>query len=308
MIIETDIGPYRWIEDWGTIPASPLGASNGRTHGVVATKSGNILVFHQASPAVLTYSSAGELLGAWGDYPGAHGMTLVEEGGTEYLWLTDQETQAVQKTTLAGEVVQSLAPPDHPAYKEGSYVPTWAAVNSEALGGNGDIWVTDGYGCGLVHRFDRKGNYLSSIDGSEGEAGRFRCPHGIWIGKRQGAIRLYIADRGNQRVQVYDMDGRFIKAFGDDRLNSPDVFAAHGDGLLIPELNARLTILDADDKVVAQLGVNDAVASEEGWPNRRELVKAGVFNSPHGAASDAAGNLYVVEWITGGRIIKLEKL
>ncbi len=307
MLIDTDIGPYRWIEDWARIPDSPLGTSNGRTHGVVATRSGNIIVFHQAAPAVLTYSPAGELLDAWGNYPGAHGMTLVEENGTEFLWLTDQETRVVEKTTLAGEVVQSLPPPDHAAYTDGDYIPTWAAVNPESAGGNGDIWVTDGYGCGLVHRYDRSGRYLSSIDGSEGTAGRFRCPHGIWIGVRQGEVSLYVADRGNQQVQVYDMAGQFVRAFG-DRLNSPDVFATHGEGLLIPELNARLTILDGNDQVVAQLGVNDAIAAEEGWPNRRDLVKAGVFNSPHGAAADAAGNIYVVEWITGGRIIKLEKL
>ena len=305
--IETDTAEYRWIEDWGNIPDTPQGASNGRTHGVVASKSGNILVFHQASPAVLTYAPDGTLLGAWGDYPGAHGMTLVEENGTEYLWLTDQDSHEVVKTTLSGDVVQSLKPPAHPAYEKGDYIPTWAAVNSESLGGNGDIWVTDGYGCGLVHRFDRNGTYLSSLHGTEG-AGRFNCPHGIWIGKRQGQMRLYIADRGNQRAQVYDMDGGFIKTFGSDFLNSPDVFAAHGDGLLIPDLNARLTLLDADDKVIAQLGINDAAAALEGWPNNRELVKPGVFNSPHGAASDADGNLYVVEWITGGRIIKLEKI
>lgn len=299
---------YKWNVDWVKIPGSEDANVNGRTHGVVVSKSGNILIFHQASPAVLTYSEEGKLLSAWGNFPGAHGMTLVEESGTEYLWLTDQNSKQVVKMTLEGQEIQSLPPPGHAAYESGNYVPTWVAVNEKRIGGNGDIWVADGYGCNLVHRYDEAGKYLSSIDGSEGEAGLFNCPHGIWIGLRNGEPLLYIADRGNRRVQVYDVESNFRKAFGADFLTSPDGFAAHGEMLIVPELVSRVTLLDADDGLITIIGENDAVNQQAGWPNNRALLQPEKFNSPHGATADAKGNIYVTEWMTGGRITKLEKL
>jgi len=295
---------YKWIHDWITIPENQSSRENGRTHGVVVSQTGSIFVFHQATPSVLEFSPDGTLRSSWGDFPGAHGMTLVEENGKEYLWLTDQDSKQVVKTTLTGEIVQSLPQPSHKAYEEGDYVPTWVAVNPE----NANIWVADGYGCNLVHRFNKVGTYLSSIDGSEGSAGRFTCPHGIWIGERQGILSLHIADRGNKRMQVYDLDGNFIRTYGENYLNSPDGCIAWGKYLIVPELTSRITLIDQDDALICHLGENDSVAGNEGWPNNREWVETEKFNSPHGAAVDADGNIYIAEWIIGGRITKLEKI
>ena len=220
--IETPFGNYRWIENWITIPDSPLGRTNGRTHGVAVLKSGEIVVFHQADPAVLFYSPAGELLRSWGCFPGAHGLTLVEENGAEYLWLTDEVTKDVVKMSLDGVVVSRLAQPLHSAYEKGSFIPTWVAVAEDRFGGSGDIWVADGYGCSLVHRFDRKGNLIGSLDGTEG-GGRFNCPHGLALDTRRAEPEFYIADRGNKRFQVYGIDGVHRRTFGEDFLNSQDV-------------------------------------------------------------------------------------
>ena len=112
------------------------------------------------------------------------------------------------------------------------------------------------------------------------------------------------------------MDGRFQRAFGAGYLSSPSAFASHGDLLVIAELRARLAILDADDQLVCYLGENEAVCQAEGWPNNKneagdiiptKLLEAGKFNSPHGLAADADGNLYVAEWLVGGRFTKLVK-
>ncbi len=306
MLLETPLGTYRWIEDWVKIPVSPSAQANGRTHGIAVSRSGNVIVFHQAEPSVLIYSPEGKLLSSWGSFPGAHGLTLVEEEGTEFLWLADESTHQVVKATLEGEIVQSLPAPVHAAYAEGRYVPTWLAVNEKRFGGNGDLWLADGYGSSLVHRFDAAGHQLQTLDGTEG-AGRFNCPHGLALDTRHGEPEIYIADRGNRRFQVYGADGRFRRAFGADFLTSPDVSAPMGEFLVVPELVSRLTILDRNDRPVAQFGLNDEVSAKPGWPNNREWVAPGKFNSPHGAAADAAGNLYVVEWIVGGRITKLEK-
>lgn len=298
---------YRWIDNWATIPDSPLGRENGRTHGVAVLRSGEIVVFHQADPAVLFFSPDGKLLRSWGNYPGAHGLTVVEENGQEIFWLADEVLKTVVKTSLTGEVLQSIAPPSHHLYAEKPYIPTWVAVAEERFGGNGDIWVADGYGASLVHRFDKSGAYLGSLDGTEG-AGRFNCPHGLSFDIRHSQTGFCIADRGNHRFQVFDPQGNFVRTFGANFLNSPDVGIPMGDQLLVPELVAGITILDSKDALVGRLGFNAKASEQEGWPNDRRWVAEGRFNSPHSAAADSAGNIFVVEWITGGRITKLERL
>jgi hypothetical protein len=111
----------------------------------------------------------------------------------------------------------------------------------------------------------------------------------------------------NRRIQVYDLDGRFKRVLPDAVDTSACAFIPYGDFTLIPEApyRARLTMVDPDDRVVTTLGQNDQICTRQGFPNDRALVEAGRFVTPHSAASDAAGNIYVVEWITGGRITKL---
>jgi len=309
MIIGEGRHRYRWINQWAVIPDTPSSRQNGRTHGVVVAESGNVLVFHQASPAVLVFDSNGAILDAWGErFPGAHGMTLVREDDVEYLWLTDQDTAEVVKTTLDGTTMLRLDPPRHRAYDGGRYSPTWVAVNEERFGGNGDVWVADGYGMSLVHCYDKRGEYKMSLSGEEGGAGAFHCPHGIMFDYRKGKPELTIADRGNKQFQVFDGSGSFRGSFRDG-LSSPCTAIIVGSELVVPELHARVTVLDRNNRLVCHLGENEATCSLPGWPNHPpRLLVEGKFNSPHSIAADAEGNLYVVEWIVGGRITKLERV
>lgn len=305
-VIDSNAGQYLWHENWAKIPSTPSGIANGRTHGVAVSQNGAIFVFHQAIPSILIYSSEGQLLGSWGEFPGAHGLTLVNEMGVEFLWLTDQDKALVQKFTLDGKRIQEIPAPSYSHDPKTPYVPTWVAVNETRHGGNGDIWVADGYGSHRISRYDAKGNYIQTLDGSTG-AGAFNCPHGIWFDIRKPEPELYVADRGNSRVQVYDSEGQFKRVFGSDILTSPDGFASFHDQLIIPELLGRITILDAHDHLIDHLGNNEKVCTQEGWPDKT-LLEPGTFNSPHGATADSHGNIFIVEWRIGGRIIKLEKV
>ena len=308
MLLESNSLKYEWIDNWITIPNTPTGKADGRTHGVAVSKTGDIFIFHQADPAVLRYDANGKLKASWGSgFPGAHGLTLVEEDGEERLWLVDSETGQVIKTTLDGKPLLELKRPDHKAYTDGAtYSPTWIAVNEKRFGGNGDVWLTDGYGSGLIHRYDATGKYIRSITGEEGAGGKFKCPHGISFRFDKAGNELTIADRGNCQVQVYDAEGNFKRVFGKDVLNSPCVIAFHGDRLIIPELLARIAILDADGSLVGYLGENPDPRRLEGWPNvAKRDIEIGKFNSPHSLAVAPNGDLYIVEWIIGGRVTKL---
>jgi hypothetical protein len=79
-----------------------------------------------------------------------------------------------------------------------------------------------------------------------------------------------------------------------------------GDHLIIPELRGRVTVLDGQDRLVGYQGENEAVCDIPSWPNHlAHLIEPGKFNNPHGIAADQGGNLYVGEWIIGGRVTKL---
>ena len=97
-------------------------------------------------------------------------------------------------------------------------------------------------------------------------------------------------------------------------MTTPSEFALSGSKMIVAELEARLTILDENDQLIQYLFPDDTAANSEGWPN--ELTESGTaqrpsrltpkkFNSPHGITVDDIGNIYVAEWLIGGRFTKL---
>lgn len=259
-----------------------------------------------------------------------HGMTVIHDDGIDLLWLADcgfamqagddgQYAPAGRGTRgpravlvdLDGAERRSISRPDHPAYEAALYLPTHVAADEERLGGSGSVWVADGYGASLVHCFSPDGSLELTLDGTEG-AGRFDCPHAVFIDRRREP-RLLVADRGNARVQVYDLDGTFSHCFGEGVLTSPSAFATVDDTLVVAELNARLVLLDGDDAFAEELFPGGDVVERPGWPNAldddarpiRPPLMAEAFNSPHGLAADADGRLLVSEWLIGGRMVEL---
>ncbi len=344
------IPPHQVAGDWADLAAVPHADTAWAHSGLVATFGGDLVGFHAGQLVVFDPDGHPRRLMNLGLTEG-HGITVVREDDREYLWVSDpgfvfelteddgDESLAamfgkgirnhtsrprVVKTTMEGDIQAELAlPPDDPAHLPGpmgAYCPTGTAIDETRLGGSGDIWVADGYGSSLVHRYSHAGEHLSVLTGEEG-AGRFNCPHAVYIDRRGTEPELYVADRGNKRVQVYDLDGRYQRSFGETFLNSPSGFAQWGERLVVAELYARLAVLDPDDHLVGYLGADPAIDDQHGWPQPpgwpNTLTPDGHaqaphpprpdrFNSPHSIAVDADGNLYVSEWLIGGRYTKLE--
>ena len=331
---------YEWVSDWAHIPEPESARSGWAHHGMAVTSSGEIIAIHPAESMVMVFNENGDLLRSFGvPVREGHQLALSSDGGQQSLWIADPGRKNLKangryepapgewggqviRVSLTGDLQQKIGKPPHAAYDDGNFAPTSMTVFETARGGNGDVWITDGYGESHIHRFDSAGDYIGSISGDEGEAGRFACPHGVWIDYRKADPELYIADRTNHRVQVYDLEGGYKRTFGDSVLTSPSCFAVDGDHMIVAELRARLAVFDLDDRFVTYIGENERISRVErnspqdvpGWPNnldgdgnvvRSQVLEAGKFNSPHGIATDGDGNIYSGEWLIGGRYTKL---
>ena len=267
MQIGSGTNTYEWQDSWASIPESESARDGWAHHGVTVTESGQIITYHPGDPTMMVFNPDGTLVRTFPvELSDAHGITLVNESGQDLLWIADNgrkrlpglgydypggETRGqVLKMDLQGNILARLTRPHLDVYREGMYSPTWVAINEESYGGNGDLWVADGYGQSYVHRYDRSGNYIASINGEEGGAGRFNCPHAIFIDRRSSPSELYVADRANGQVQVYDLEGNYKRVFGSDFLTTPSGFVTHGDLLVIAELRARLTVCGKNDEFV----------------------------------------------------------
>jgi len=320
-------GQHRFeaIHDWGTLPPQ---IKWGNTHGVVEDSQGNIYVHHtvhatsDSADTVVVFDATGKFVRSWGkEYRGvAHGFKIRKEGSSEFLYLTvnaanpkmtpQPEAQAVVlKTTLAGEIVWKIdRPPDVEGYRPGPdgarkpYNPT-----NVAIAPNGDVYVGDGYGSYFINQYNAKGEFIRSFGGRGAEPGKLAEPHGVWVDTRTAKPVLVVADRRNNRLQRFTLDGSHIDFVPGFRL--PCDFDERQGLVVIPDLQGRVSLIGSDNTVIAQLG--DSNPANWNNPLRREPREKfipGEFICPHGACFDHDGNIFVVEWVEVGRVTKLRKV
>jgi hypothetical protein len=306
---------YEWTASWVDLPQDPF----GWMHSGIAVVDADVIVAHPGEPTLLFYDAGGNLARAielegllepHGFFPSAEGLWIGDVGFKSGVSGGESETERTHGRVVLvdgdGCVARELADPGS------GWSPTSVAVVKE----NGDVWVADGYGQDLVHRFDAQGRHVQTLTGEEG-AGRFRRPHGLLIDRRRGEPELYISDRTNARIQVYDLQGGFRRVAGEGIVVTPTDMTVVGDELALTDFTqACVTILDLDDQLVEHVGANPDASEREGWPNARDPVgnlvrpplEDGKFNSPHTLAADGEDNLYVTEWLLGGRLTKLARL
>ncbi len=306
---------YTLDESFGKLP-------DGKTYGfgcaiVVDSKDNVYVTSRSANAPVAIFDKDGKLLEIWeqqltestGYTPEqikatAHGLYCSKEGDNEYLYWTENVAgkgearlgARVYKTDLAGKLLYTLGNVQEENDQSQKF--DFTNPTDVAVAPNGDIYIVDGYGSQKLHRFDKNFKLIKTIGGRGKEHGLFNTNHGVWINTLKKEPELYIADRANDRLEIFSLDLDYKRTIPGVR--KPCCFyQAHGQ-IFVPELDKRVTIFDDKDAVVAQLGDGAAVKPAE-------LDKhPEVFAAPHAVTVASNGDLYVTEWLPYARVRKFK--
>jgi len=274
-------------------------------HEMVQDRRGRIILLtNETKNNVIFYDKKGKLVDTWGhEYPGAHGLTLFDENGTEVFFICDNSRHQVIKTTLDGKVLMVLDYPKETGQytKPEEYIPTETAIAA-----NGDIYVADGYGKDFIIQYDYKGNYIRYFGGRGDKAENLLNAHGICVDHREkNNPTLIVTSRQQNAFKRFTMDGKYIST-----IPLPGAWVCrpviNGDYLYSAVLQSSsslnkesgfVTILDKDFKVVSNLAGNDPTYSANGPDEMHQTVK--VFQYPHDVCIDDDQNMYVAQWNSG---------
>jgi DNA-binding beta-propeller fold protein YncE len=287
-IIGTGKFAYEVVMDWAKVPE---GWAFKDVAALAVDSKDQVYVFNRGQHPMIVFDRDGNFLRSWGEdlFHRAHGLHI---GPDDMLYCTDEVDHNVRCCTPEGKVLCEIGVPGVPApYMSGE---PFNRCTHTALSPQGDIYVSDGYGNARIHKYSPDGKRILSWGEPGTNPGQFNIPHNItcdddgWI---------YVADRENHRVQVFDGNGRYETQW--NNLHRPCgmcmslgrnplcYIGEAGTGLAInrhvPNIGPRLSILTAKGELLAQIGKLP--------PGRNENQ----FVAPHGIAVDSHGDIYFGE-------------
>ena len=269
----------------------PPGWSFKEVAAVGVDKNDHVYCFNRGEHPVMVFDRDGNFLRSWGEgrYPRAHGVHI---GPDDSIYLTDDGGHFMRKCSLDGKVLLELGIPGKPApYMSGE---PFHRCTHTALSPKGEIYVSDGYGNARVHKYAPDGKLLMSWGEPGTDPGQFNIVHNITT-DADGWV--YVADRENHRVQVFDGNGKYETQWNNlhrpcglymPYAKQPICYIGEvGPGMAVnrnaPNLGPRVSIVDHTGKLLARFGETPAG------------TEPGRFLAPHGLAVDSRGDIYVGE-------------
>ena len=297
-------GPPQYSVVSNFFEAKPDNQQLGPCHGgVVIDKAGNIHVTTDSKRGIVVFSPDGKFLRTNGPTR-IHGLEIRQEKGVEYIYAARPSAHEVVKLKLNGEQVWALHfPKESGIYKDANGFNPCAVT----VAPDGSIFVADGYGANYVLKFDKDRKFVKAFGGKGAEEGKFNTCHGIALDTRHSKPLLFVCNRNNNRVEHWDLDGNFVRVIQKD-LRMPAAVHIRGDYALIPELQGRVTVLNKDGSIAAQVGDNSNEKQRANFGLAQDQWKDGICNSPHGASIDKEGNLIVSEWSQFGHLHKFARV
>ncbi|MBO0707269.1 MAG: hypothetical protein J2P44_02805 [Candidatus Dormibacteraeota bacterium] len=298
---------YGVVEGWEQLPD---GFHHGDVAGVATDSKDRVYVFTRREPRVIVYGQDGGFRASWGeDFFSArtHGITV---GPDDTVYCVDDGQHAVFRFSPEGELLQTIGTPGTPSETgyDGSLAsirhggPPFNRPTNIAVASNGDLYVSDGYGNARVHHFRGDGTLIQSWGEPGTGPGQFNLPHGIAVAADG---RVLLADRENDRIQIFDPEGDFLEEWtdvqrptniaidGDGRIYVSELWRPAGDeslrlGPITEDRPGRVSVYQPDGQILGRWGGPDRVA-------------AGNFVAPHDVCVDSHGDVYVgeVTWTFG---------
>lgn len=294
----TDKYIYEVVENWAKLPD---GWSFKEVASVGVDAHDNLYAFNRGAHPMMVFDRDGNFLRSWGEgiFPRAHGVTM---SPGETIFCTDDGDHTVRKCTLDGKVLFTLGVSGQPApFMSGNPFNRCTHVAIDPR--NGDFYVSDGYGNARVHKYAPDGKLLFAWGDSGTDPGQFNIVHNI---ATDSAGWVYVADRENHRIQVFDPNGKFetqwvnmARPCGLYIDQAADIAYVGELGVAISSnaqalgVGPRVSLYDTKGNVLARLG------------NKPEGEAPGQFIAPHGICIDSRGDIYVgeVSWThTGSRL------
>jgi len=281
---------YEVHEDWGRLPeAIPLLAAS-----VTVDSKDRVYCFNRSKEhPVVVFDREGAFLGSWGAglFAFPH---VIRADRDDNLWLVDRDHGQMMLFTSDGKLLRTLgtrgARSDTGIAATDFRSDAWRDVKRGAgpfnlptdidVAPNGEMFVTDGYGNARLHKFSPDGRLLLSWGEPGKGPGQFNLPHGVWIDRRG---RLLVADRENDRVQVFDQEGRLLEIWPTELIGPAIIYVDREDIVYIVEHNSGM---------VSVLTLAGERLARWGDP---------AFKSCHGIWGDSRGDIYVVRAGPWGR-------
>jgi peptidylamidoglycolate lyase len=294
---------YTLDTSWGQLDSAKYPVKD--CHEMVQDKKGRIILLtNETKNNILIYNKSGKLLESWGnEFPGGHGLTLADENGSQYLYITDTEKHQVYKTTMSGKILMTIdVPMEAGIYKNAKeFVPTEVAVDS-----NGDFFVADGYGAQYILHYDASGKLKGYFGGKGTGDESLDNAHGIVIDRRYSQPSLLVTDRTRNCFKRFSMDGKLQEIISlpgacvcRPVIKNDHLYAAV---LRSPSLanagSGFVTVLNRENKVVSNLGGTEPIYNKDAQLQTMTQAEK-IFVHPHDVCVDDDENLYVAQWASG---------